>query len=97
MTERRALQLIRSAVKQTSRVGWSQHATKRMRQRKVSMSQVLRVLKTGGIIEGPYEDLKTGHWLCKLTQFTAGDDVSVVIAIEKDEDLTPIIVVTAME
>ncbi|WP_126456878.1 DUF4258 domain-containing protein [Sulfuriflexus mobilis] len=97
MTQRRALQLIRTAAQETDRVEWSSHAKKRMRQRKVSMTQVLRVLKTGGILEGPYEDIKTGHWKCRLEQFTAGDNVNVVVAIERNEDSTPIIIVTAME
>ncbi|GMR08115.1 MAG: hypothetical protein BMS9Abin26_1120 [Gammaproteobacteria bacterium] len=92
----RAKQLIRGAAENTDRIGWSDHALKRMRQRRVSPSQVLKVLRQGKMIGNPSLDKNTGHWKCKLERYTAGDCLNVIVAIERNEDNTPIIIVSAI-
>jgi len=92
----RAKQLIRKAAENTDRIGWSDHALKRMRQRRVSASQILKVLRKGKMIGNPNLDNDTGHWKSKLEHYTAGDCLNVIVAIERNEDNTPIIIVSAI-
>jgi hypothetical protein len=89
----RAIQLIRKAAQDTSRIGWSEHARKRMRKRRITTKQVLDVLDKGKIIEGPARGT-TGDWECTLERFTAGDNIIVVVAIEMDSAGQPVVIIT---
>jgi hypothetical protein len=78
-----ALHLIREvAEKDTARVIFTNHALKRMRQRKITTMQVLACLRKGQIVEGPAPSIK-GNWECKLRWQQAGDIVTVVVAIDQ--------------
>jgi hypothetical protein len=79
----RAIQLIREAAQDTSRIRWSGHARKRMRKRQITTRQVLDVLDKGRIVEGPARGT-TGDWECTLEWFTAGDSIVVVVVIEME-------------
>jgi hypothetical protein len=51
-----------------------------MRQRRVTPLEVLKVLRKGGITEGPAHDLK-GCWRCTMQRFAAGESLSLAVAI----------------
>ncbi|ADE13786.1 conserved hypothetical protein [Nitrosococcus halophilus Nc 4] len=93
LSDKRAREIIREAVLDTSRIQWSKHARKRMRERRITTRQVLDVLSKGKIIEGPVRGT-TGDWECTLERFVAGDNVVVVVAIETDSAGQPVIIVT---
>jgi hypothetical protein len=80
MSAPRALRLIRAAAEDTDRVAFHPHAKLRMRERRVSASQVYACLRKGVIVEGPALDAK-GCWRCTMTRLAAGERVKVVVAI----------------
>ena len=56
---------------------------RRMRERKISLSEVVMALQKGVITEGPAEDMK-GCWKCTVERFGAGRSISVAVAICED-------------
>lgn len=82
LTGTRALQIIREAAKDSSRVYLTTHAQQRMSTRKITLSQLLRVLRSGRISEGPVREVIKGGWKCTVEHHTAGDSVGVAVAIE---------------
>jgi hypothetical protein len=46
------------------------------------MTQVLRSLRLGKIIEGPAPDVMKGGWKCTLEHYTAGEQLGVSVGIE---------------
>lgn len=88
-----ALRILREVAADSSRVFFTHHAKQRMRERKISRSQVDRCLAKGSITEGPARDAK-GNWKITLEIFTAGESVSVAVAIDYDSNGNFIVVVT---
>ncbi len=69
------------------------HAEKRMRQRKITRTQVLRCLTHGHVIEGPSPSIK-GNWEMKMEVMSAGEIVAVVAALEKDDSGNFAVIIT---
>jgi hypothetical protein len=85
--------LIREAAADTARVFLAPHARKRMRERKITQTQVYECLRRGTVSEPAHTNLH-GNWQCTLTSRHAGDDVSVVAALERDDAGDWIVVIT---
>ena len=94
LTKHQAHDLLRRI--EDSRVFITNHAKDRMAERGVTRVQVLRCLKRGTITEGPYQDLAHGSWKLNVEAYTAGDLLTVVAAVNADENGERIIVVTVM-
>lgn len=60
----------------------TEHARKRMSQRHITLTQVLRTLRLGRLSEGPTPDVLKGGWKCTVEHYSAGDSVGVAVAIE---------------
>lgn len=58
------------------------HVRTRMKERKVTIRQVLDVLRNGKGIDGPNLD-KHGEWRIKLKRYSAGRVVQVVAVVKK--------------
>jgi hypothetical protein len=89
----RAKQLVREIAKDSARVFFRPHAEARMRQRRITRTQVLRCLAYGGVAEGPGRDVK-GNWTMTLEVLSAGELVTVVAALDRDEAGDMIVVIT---
>ena len=76
-----ARRVIREIAAEDGRVGFLPHALTRMAQRDVSRDEVLKIVRTGAIVEGPYLGLR-GDWRVEMQGRVAGDVVSIAIAIE---------------
>ncbi|MCH8313005.1 MAG: DUF4258 domain-containing protein [Nitrospinae bacterium] len=63
-----------------------------MQERNITLTEILRILGSGTIIDGPAENLLKGNWECTVKGFSAGENLQVSVAIERDEK--NIIVVT---
>ena len=88
------LRLIQSAAVDSSHVRLTVHARQRMRQRKVTLREVLNVLRRGHFDEQPTPSLKPpGHWTARLA-----DRSGVAVVIGFDPGGHPIVldVVTVM-
>jgi hypothetical protein len=85
--------LISDTAKDTGHVFFTPHAKKRMRERKITSSQVFDCLRHGVVSEPAHTNVH-GHWQCTLIRRNAGDDVRVVAALERMENGDWIAVIT---
>ncbi|MCI3206533.1 hypothetical protein DBA20_16370 [Pandoraea capi] len=93
MNDANLLRMIREASADTSRVQFSKHSKQRMRQRKITPTQVYECLRNGQVSEPAHENIH-GHWQCTLQRRHAGDDVRVAAAIMHDDHGRWVVVIT---
>jgi len=93
ITPARAQKLVKEIAEGSSRVIFTYHAEKRMCERKITRTQVLRCLTHGNIVEGPAPSIK-GNMEMKLEIMSAGEIVAVVAALEKDESGNFAVIIT---
>lgn len=80
----RAERAIRHAAARSENVILGNHARMRMREREIDDLDVLRVLRTGGLVGNP-EAAEQGKWKCKMVQRgKGGRDIGVVVIILRD-------------
>lgn len=80
----------------SSKVQVTGHARARMRQRRVTLTQVLDVLRKGSVVPGEGAHVNIyGNWECKLERIVAGDRIGVVVAVCND-GAEAVIVVTVV-
>lgn len=75
-----AVRVIRQLAAHSLNVAAVHHARLRMRQRGVSMQDVVRVLQRGAITEGPFVS-GAGNWRMNVTGRSAGEELTVVVEI----------------
>lgn len=93
MSDAAMLRVIRRLAEDSANVFFRPHAKKRMRERRINSTQVYECLRRGGISEPVHQDID-GSWKCTLLHRWAGDEVSVVAALHRDDDGNWIAVVT---
>jgi hypothetical protein len=71
------------------------HAKKRMRKRRILLTQVLHCLRRGNVVEPAHLDIK-GCWKCTLETIVAGDSVKVAAAVDHGDDGDWVVVITVM-
>ena len=77
----------------SNRVLLRPHARTRMRERGVTLVQVLRVLQKGSVWESAHQDIK-GKWKCTLRHVVAGDDLKVSCALDQLPNGEMVVVIT---
>ena len=87
------LRVIRELAQDSGNVFVEPHAKQRMRQRHITLTQVIECLRKGVIDEPAHTNIR-GNWKCTLRHLHAGDVIRLVAAIEKDENGDWIAVVT---
>ena len=93
LTRPMALRIIKGLAESSENIFVGKHAEKRMRERKITRTQVMRCLQKGHITEGPARSIK-GNWEFKMEVFSAGEPVAVVAALDHDENGNYIVVIT---
>lgn len=96
MSDAGFLAKLRAIAKDSGRVVLTPHAKRRMRQRKVSLLQVIECLRRGRIVEPAHLTIY-GDWKATVEYLCAGDVVRVAVAIERQEDGELAVVVTVMD
>jgi hypothetical protein len=86
-------QLVREVAQDSGRVFFTHHAERRMRERHITRTQVLRCLTRGSVVEGPSRNAK-GNWTMRLEALSAGEVIAVLAAIDRDKAGNIIIVIT---
>lgn len=86
---------LRAIAKDSSNVFLTGHAKARMRQRKITLKQIICCLEHGAIKEGPARNTK-GNWLITLEVISAGDIIKGVFELEYDEELQNFVVVVTV-
>jgi len=89
----RAQKRLKNLAEDSSRVVFTKHAEKRMCQRKITRTQVLRCLTHGQITEGPARSTR-GNWEMRMEVMSAGEIITVVVAIEKDDSGDYVVIIT---
>jgi hypothetical protein len=91
------INVVRGLIDDSARVLFTNHAEQRMRQRRITRPQVLRVLRHGHIVESPLINEEKQSWEAALECLTAGKCVRVVAAITADSGGDKIIVITVIQ
>ena len=95
MTDATMKRRIAKLAQDSAKVIVTHHAKKRMRQRRVLLTQVLEVLLRGAVIEPAHQNIH-GNWQCTLVKVVAGDRIRVAAALAVDEEGEAVIVITVM-
>lgn len=90
----RAREHLRTVAQDSARVFFTAHARQRMRERRISTSQVLRCLRHGNVIEGPAPNPR-GNWEVLVEVLSAGDVIRVAAALDQEPSGHFIVVITA--
>jgi hypothetical protein len=93
LNDENLIRMIREAAKDTARVFFTPHAKKRMKQRRITPTQVYDCVRNGSVCEPAHVNIH-GNWQCTLTRRHAGDEVTVAAALERDEDGNWVTVIT---
>lgn len=83
MARAHAERLIRSLSTDSRNLVIEPYFSMRMRERSITMTQVLITLREGHVNPGPKQD-EYGEWRCRLRKRVAGRGVHVVVAISGD-------------
>lgn len=89
------LKRLRLAAADTLRIVTMPHAVKRMRQRKVTLNQVVECLRKGMVSE-PAHLTSYGDWKATVSHRCGGDSVSVAVVLEMKDNGDYCIVITVM-
>ena len=85
---------IRLLSKNSANVFITEHARKRMHQRKITDYQVIDCLRNGVVQRPATQDIKTRDIKCRMEHFGTSRNISVVVALsDQDPDL---IIITVM-
>lgn len=90
------LKKLRAIAQDSAHIVLTDHAKKRMRQRRIGLRQVIECLRRGRIAEPAHLTIN-GDWKATIEHQHAGDMVKVAVAIEKQEDGELAVVVTVMD
>jgi len=58
------------------------HCIKRMKKRKLSITQIRRVVQAGFIDGDPWFDMEHGNWRVTMRSFSAGVNITIGVAID---------------
>ncbi|SFJ85482.1 DUF4258 domain-containing protein [Bradyrhizobium sp. Gha] len=76
-----ALKLVRMLAADSNNIVVIKHARARGRQRSITRPQIERCIQMGSITEGPFIN-SHGSWQVNLSRFTAGEQITCVVAID---------------
>lgn len=93
LNDTNALRVVRETARQSCNVFLVEHAKVRMRQRRITLIQVLTCLRKGNIYESAYIDIK-GDCRLTLRHVCAGDDIRVAVAVKRDTNNKTVAVIT---
>lgn len=95
MTDAALAKRIAEVASDSSGVVLMPHAKRRMRERKIILTQVLQVLQRGVVVEPAHRNIH-GNWQCVLERLVAGDRIRVVAALEERTKGEFVIVLTVI-
>ncbi|SEH07920.1 DUF4258 domain-containing protein [Candidatus Venteria ishoeyi] len=85
LSEKKAGEILKDIIKDSSRVKFTHHASDKMVKRGVNRSQVIKVLSGRGQFKEPPCKTPNGNWKMTITGISAGHKVSVVCALDYNE------------
>lgn len=91
MSAPQALRIIRKLAEDSLNIVFLPHAKKRLKQRRIPPTLVQTCLQKGSITEGPFLNQK-GNWQVTMERMLAGEELTVAVAIERNQSLLVITV-----
>ncbi len=92
----RVRKIVQETVRDSARVFFTGHAEMRMRERRITRTQVLRCLMYGHFVEGPAPGIK-GNLEMTMEVLSAGDTLRVVAALDRNDAGHYVVVVTTFQ
>jgi len=86
-------QQIRERALNTANILLTDHARKRMRERRITLAVVYDVLRKGILVWEPEPGLRHEALECRMERYVEGRDIAVVVAFEMDTTGLPVITV----
>lgn len=93
LSKKQIERLIRERALSTANVLLTDHARKRMRERRVTLAMVYEVLRKGMLVREPEPSLRHETLECRMERYVEGRDIGVVVAFEMDAAGLPVITV----
>lgn len=93
LTLTEAKQKLRASARDTSRIKLTTHAKERMKERCISMKQIICCFEHGEITEGPYLDTR-GTCKANVSVRTAGEYITATVAFKETTNGDLSVVVT---
>lgn len=84
---------IRERALNTVNILLTDHARKRMRERRITLAMVYDVLRKGMLVREPEPSLRHEALECRMERYVEGRDIGVVVAFEIDATGLPVITV----
>ena len=84
---------IRERTQNTANVLLTDHARKRMRERRITLAMVYDVLRKGILVREPEPSLRHEALECRMERYIEGRDIGVVVAFKFDATGLPVITV----
>ncbi len=84
---------IRVRALNTTNILLTDHARKRMRERRITLAMVYDVLRNGMLVREPEPSLRHEALECRMERYVEGRDIGVVVAFEMDAAGLPVITV----
>lgn len=95
LTIAKAEKFVRELSEDSSKVFFSSHSKKRMRERKISTTQVFRCLQAGRLVDNPFRETN-GSWNVKLSVMSAGALIRAVAALDYEPETGNYIIIVTV-
>ena len=87
--------LVRDRAANSAVVFVTHHCRQRMKQRHISLTLLLDVLRQGRLLRTPEPDIARGSVVCRMEHFVAGRHLAAAVAVSDDDP--GVVVVTVIE
>ncbi|MEN3157096.1 DUF4258 domain-containing protein [Alkalimonas sp. NCh-2] len=84
-TDAEVKQFLRNAAEDSGKVFYTAHAEQRAAERDIDRLDVIRILRAGAIVEGPYFDNSKGNYRLTVEGKTSGRWIRVAVAVQPVE------------
>ncbi|MHB8915884.1 MAG: DUF4258 domain-containing protein [Thiobacillus sp.] len=92
-SKRQIERVIRDRSVITANVLMTDHARKRMKERRITLAMVYEVLRKGNMPREPELNLRHGSLECRMERYLEGREIAVIVALDLDATDLPVVTV----
>lgn len=96
LSKKQIERVIRDRAAITTNVFLTDHARKRMKERRITLAMVYEVLRKGNLPREPELNLQLGTLECRMERYVEGRDIAVMVGLDLGAEGLPIITVMNM-
>lgn len=93
LSKKQIERVIRDRAVNTANVLMTDHARKRMKERRITLAMVFEVLRKGNLPREPELNLRLGTLECRMERYVEGRDIAVIVAFDTDATGLPVVTV----